>query len=155
MLRTFQFRNSQFSTTGARVPFDLINIGNNRFAGQHPKWSQHPSIEILLCLPLEVTASHKIFHQTVLQRMVGDHHQTSTWSQCPYRLLQHHLQGLHLAIHLDTNRLKQFCQKTCSPPRGVTGATALINSLIVPIGLTLRLRSPIHCVMRCGESNSP
>ena len=51
--------------------------------------------------------------------MISDHHQPSPGTQYAERLFEHHLQRIHLAVHLDADRLEQLGQKlTVRPARG-------------------------------------
>ena len=110
--------SAQLGAAGTRIALHLSGGGRKGLARQHLPARADPAIEILLGKPVETAAAHEILHRPVFQRMIGDHDQTPARTKYALRLLEHHPQSLHLAVHLDTQRLKQLREELALGPPG-------------------------------------
>ena len=104
----FLHRTTQPRRPRPRVALQFFGRGGHGLARDRLERHRGTAVEILLDAAFEVAAAHEILHQAVFERVIRYDHQPPARAQHLQALFERHAQRLHLAVHLDAERLEDL-----------------------------------------------
>src|SRR5574344_1269428 len=101
-------RNAQFCTATSRIVHLFLIIRQYHLA-HHFQWGVDTSVEVLVNLSLHIARLHHVLHDSIFERVIGDHRQSAVLAQALHRRTKHISQCVHLVVHLYSQCLEQLC----------------------------------------------